>query len=301
MSNIETLKYTPPLHSAKVQKNIEEVEACPLCSSKQYVKTRTFDIDKIINDWIEQRGYNPVADTYRHKILIQKRCIECGLYYYNYHLHDTLELYDLLSQKNYYPHFRDEFGVAAHFIKDIKPRNLLEVGCGSGNFLLYIKNVVPDSYGCETSSRAISLCKQKGVKNVIESSTENIEKKFDVVCHFELIEHIFEIKTFLENNIQLLNPNGHLIIGTPNPEGIMSQIDYDILDLPPHHQFLLSKQTLTWIAEKYNLNLSKYATTELDSYRFEMYKKTHKECISLNDLKGKICGDTHIAVFSNKK
>ena len=289
------LKYKQPISSIKLIDKIEEIKKCPLCSSSKYCEIRDFKIDEIIDKWIEKRDINPIPDIYRHKKLIQKRCNNCGLYYYNYHLPDSTELYELLCQKNYYPKFRDEFLPAKNIIAKYKPKSLIELGCGCGNFLCYIKDLVPNSYGSETISKAIDLCKEKGV-NVI-SSTTDIHNKFDIVCHFELMEHVFDINAFIANNIALLNQNGKIILGTPNPESVLSEINFDILDLPPHHQFLFSYKTFNWIAHQYKLRIINYQQTTLDAYRYEMYKSANSTKQSFEDLQNSLIGDTHVVVF----
>ena len=293
------LRYKKPISSINQIKKIELVETCPLCSSSNYCNMKSFSIDEIIDKWIEKREINPIPDVYRHKTLIQKKCNNCGLYYYNYHLKDSTELYELLAPKNYYPKFREEFYLAKNIITQLKPKNLIELGCGCGNFLSHIKDFVPNICGFETNSKAINLCKEKGVK-VTDKSTTDIEESFDVVCSFELLEHVFDINNFIINNIRLLNKNGKIIIGTPNPESILSEINLDILDLPPHHQFIFSQKTFKWIAHKYKLHILNYQKTTLDTYRYEMYKNTNPDNKSFEELRGCFNGDTHVVTFEKQ-
>ena len=55
--------------------------------------------------------------------------------------------------------------------------------------------------------------------NIIVGDAQNfkLEKKFDVVCALDVIEHIEDVKGFLTSASNALKPDGKLILTTPNP------------------------------------------------------------------------------------
>jgi predicted SAM-dependent methyltransferase len=50
----------------------------------------------------------------------------------------------------------------------------------------------------------------------VERINKTLRKSFDVIATFEVIEHIFDVDTFLFTAHNLLKNNGYLIISTPN-------------------------------------------------------------------------------------
>ena len=45
------------------------------------------------------------------------------------------------------------------------------------------------------------------------------KKKFDIVCSFEVIEHLFSVKNYFKKLKKLIKPNGILIVTCPNGNG----------------------------------------------------------------------------------
>lgn len=274
----------------------EYVSSCPLCKCKQYDVSTKIPINDIIISWMNKRKFNPIPTIYINEILEKRHCLNCSLYYYNYKLSDSVELYDMLSRSNYYPKFRAEYSIAIEQLKKHNPSSLLELGCGYGNFLASVYPTLTTAVGIESNPRAIALCKEKKV-TVFHSTTSLPLKTFDIVCHFELLEHISDIDSFIKKNLKLLNSNGCLIIGTPNPDGILTVCEADILDLPPHHQYNFSKSTFNWIANKYNLKIIDYKTTLVDNYRYEMYKQNQQTPKTFDEICNMYNGDTHVVTF----
>lgn len=279
----------------------DEVKVCPLCKSSDYEKIRDININDLTEMWKSHRGFNPISKVYSNDILERRRCKNCGLYYYNYHLPDSELLYKRLEKvEGYYADYRPTYKIALEIIKNIKPKNLLEIGSGNGSFLEYIKDSVKNIKGNEYNSKAVELCKSKGI-NVTSDPIEKINEKFDVVCHHEVLEHVFETNFFIENNIRLLNKRGKLIIGTPDPEGILIINGNGELHYPPHHQFDFSKKTFEWIAEKYNLKIFDYRKTEVEKRNYERYISLTNDNISYKECKKKFTGHSHVVVFEKLK
>jgi 2-polyprenyl-3-methyl-5-hydroxy-6-metoxy-1,4-benzoquinol methylase len=279
-------------------KNLKEkVKACPLCKSNDYEKIKDININDLIEMWKLRRGFNPISEIYNNEILERRKCKNCGLYYYNYHLPDSEQLYEKLETiKGYYPAYRPTYKIALDIIKEIKPKNLLEIGSGNGSFLEYIRDSSQTIIGNEYNAKAVEICKSKGL-NIISYPIEKINEEFDVVCHHEVLEHVFNTITFIENNIRLLKKGGKLIIGTPDPESILIINGNGELHYPPHHQFDFSKKTFDWIAEEYNLKIYDYIKTEVEKRHYEKYIELTNDKINYEECKKKFTGHSHVIVF----
>ncbi len=58
---------------------------------------------------------------------------------------------------------------------------------------------------------------------------------FDVVCAFQVLEHVSEPGAFLRQCLQALRPGGLLIVSTPNAAAPVFRHRQDPFDMPPHH------------------------------------------------------------------
>jgi methionine biosynthesis protein MetW len=101
---------------------------------------------------------------------------------------------------------------------------LLDMGCGSGNFLLTVKDSFDECYGIDISAARISLAKQKA-KNckTLNFFEGDIDEKlpfsdlfFDVVTANAVIEHVFNPPNVLTEIHRILKANGVVIIVVPN-------------------------------------------------------------------------------------
>jgi 2-polyprenyl-6-hydroxyphenyl methylase/3-demethylubiquinone-9 3-methyltransferase len=116
------------------------------------------------------------------------------------------------------------------YFKDSDLIRILEIGCGSGVFLSEIKEGIrskfPDKkfllHGIDIDATAI----QKSVDSEIylsaesaESYVANTKEKYDLVLHFELIEHLQNPYDFMISVKNLLNQNGLHHFHTPNANG----------------------------------------------------------------------------------
>ena len=105
--------YLPPFKSVKKSfSRQEEIYVCPLCGCPEFLTVGKLPIDAMIENWVKRCAFNPIADDYRHLYLEKRRCQKCGLYFYNYHLPDSEDLYEQIMAKiPYYSQYRWEFGL----------------------------------------------------------------------------------------------------------------------------------------------------------------------------------------------
>jgi len=105
---------------------------------------------------------------------------------------------------------------------------IVEVGAGYGTFGEVVEEAGKfDKYIAIEPSPELALeCKRKALK-VIEASVEAVASQIkgaDVVASFEVIEHLFSPREFLESCRKVLNHEGLLILTCPNWKGFETQI-----------------------------------------------------------------------------
>lgn len=114
------------------------------------------------------------------------------------------------------------------------------VGCGVGRFLAYVARLGIDCAGVEPSKNAVKYGKQYLPCDIhVGMMTEDIfhDQKFDVTCSWDIIEHVADLRLFLQAIKQRLKPGGFLYLSTPNYDcsWIWGDMEADPRSRPPVH------------------------------------------------------------------
>ncbi|MBW9144686.1 class I SAM-dependent methyltransferase [Clostridium sp. CM027] len=112
----------------------------------------------------------------------------------------------------------------------IKPKKLLDVGCGTGNVLMkLVENSNIELYGLDISEKMIDMAK-KNLGNSADLKVSDSEcmpwknNTFDViVCNASFHHYPNPDKTLLEMK-RILKSNGTLIIGDPTAPAVIRQV-----------------------------------------------------------------------------
>src|SRR5690606_22840080 len=120
---------------------------------------------------------------------------------------------------------RSVFEKAYHFIKNIALQNklsllndlqkakgnLLDIGAGTGDFLLVAKQNGWNAIGIEPSEKAKAIAQQKGVE--LKSNLSEFEDhSFDVITMWHVLEHVPNLENQIKDLKRLLKSNGSIII-----------------------------------------------------------------------------------------
>lgn len=110
-------------------------------------------------------------------------------------------------------------------IGKIAGKKILDVGCGGGLISIPFARLKADVTGIDAGEENIKIAKNYALRNgveldyhtaAIEEFSEHNEAKFDIIFALEVVEHVSDIKTFLEHITKCLKPNGLLFISTIN-------------------------------------------------------------------------------------
>ena len=142
----------------------------------------------------------------------------------------------------------------------IRPDNkVLDIGCGIGNFLSKVKDKAKEVTGLELNEKAVEVCRKNGLNvfnEMIGDHAVHQPAYYDVVCMFQVLEHIYDVRSFLTDALKALKKGGKLVIGVPNNEPYFQGYDkYCTLNLPPHHMGLWNKTVFENIAPLFNLEI----------------------------------------------
>ncbi len=100
---------------------------------------------------------------------------------------------------------RDSGGLAS--------QSLCEVGCSYGSFLRRARAAGAEVHGIELDDRALDALRAAGIPTAKEFQSG---ARFDIVCAFQLIEHLARPSEFVERAAEALRPDGRLLLALPN-------------------------------------------------------------------------------------
>lgn len=186
---------------------------------------------------------------------------------------------------------RSLFEKAYHFVKNIALKNklnlinsqqlqkgkLLDIGAGTGDFLLTAKNDGWETIGVEPSDRAKNIAKEKGISFVEEISTlEN--HSLDVITMWHVLEHVPDLELQIQELKRLLKPTGTLIIAVPNYKSFDANhyetfwAAYDV----PIHFWHFSKKSIQLLFERVEMKLEKVLPMKFDSFYVSLLSEKYK-------------------------
>lgn len=133
-----------------------------------------------------------------------------------------------------------------HGLKNVK--KVLDLGCGAG-FLLSAINNKFERNGIEINESAINKAKKyaKIFRRDLNLRNIELEKKFDLIICYHVIEHLKNPKNLMKNIIKYLKRDKYLIIGTPDFDSAMARLFGDKFRLlhDKTHISLFSVDSLT--------------------------------------------------------
>jgi 2-polyprenyl-3-methyl-5-hydroxy-6-metoxy-1,4-benzoquinol methylase len=190
---------------------------------------------------------------------------------------------------------------------------ILDIGAGTGDFLLECKNQNWDILGIEPNDKAKGIALGKGIKfgDTIEKLESN---SFDVITMWHVLEHVPDVEHQVAELKRLLKPSGTIIIAVPNFKSYDANhykefwAAYDV----PRHLWHFSKTAIEKLFDKQNMNLEDIKPMWFDSFYVSLLSEKYKSG-KMNFISGFFIGlisnvsgffkkefSSHIYVLKNK-
>lgn len=162
---------------------------------------------------------------------------------------------------------------------------LLDIGCGTGEFLSTMKTEGWEVSGVEPSTTAKAKAEQL-LNQTISENIENVDGPFDIITLWHVLEHLADLNGSLEKIGTLLKTDGMLLIAVPNHfshDGKKYGAFWAGLDVP-RHLWHFNQKAMAMLLLKHGFTLQKTLPMKLDSYYVSLLSEKYKGGSSVGNL-----------------
>lgn len=159
-------------------------------------------------------------------------------------------------------------------------KTLLDIGCGTGDFLETAKKNEWNVVGVEPDENARTIANSKTNNSAFDiKHLETLkENSFDVITLWHVLEHLPDLEMHIKLFKHLLKPNGTLVIAVPNFKSYDAQhyknfwAAYDV----PRHLWHFSKASIKKLFHEEQLKLVRILPMKFDAYYVSLLSEKYK-------------------------
>lgn len=140
------------------------------------------------------------------------------------------------------------------FLNVLPGGRVLDVGCGSGEWLSFMRKLGWQAEGIDFDEKAVKAARQSGFEvgcGAVEQQ-HYPDERFDAVVLNHVIEHVPDPVATLKECRRILKKGGRLVLMTPNSSSLGHSVfkqDWRGLE-PPRHLHVFSNQSMRALLEK---------------------------------------------------
>jgi 2-polyprenyl-3-methyl-5-hydroxy-6-metoxy-1,4-benzoquinol methylase len=155
----------------------------------------------------------------------------------------------------------------------------LDYGCGVGKLIDSMNKKGVASYGYDTSSLAISVCKNKSLS--ASSNLDDLPNKYNLISFWHSLEHVSDYTKVLKKTKKMLSKNGTVVVALPNYDSFDAKFyskfwaAYDT----PRHRIHFTKKGFIKAASQLGFDVVKTKPLFLDSFYISMMSEKYKQSL----------------------
>lgn len=151
--------------------------------------------------------------------------------------------------------------------RHIRSKSHLDIGSGTGDFLMYLKGTGITTRGIEVDEHARSISFEKGLE--VHPNLDAVkEHSFDSISMIHVLEHIHDLRGYIQFVEERLNYKGILFLALPNYLSHDAShyhthwAGYDV----PRHLYHFTPKSILEISKSFGLKLVAKYPMKFDSY-----------------------------------
>ena len=154
---------------------------------------------------------------------------------------------------------------------------VLDIGAGTGDFLIVLKNNGWSITGVEPNNKAKDIAVLKGVN--FASATDTLpNNSFDLITMWHVLEHVVDVEKQIAELKRLLKPNGTILVAVPNFNSYDANYyggywaAFDV----PRHLWHFSKTAINALFKVQNFEVVKTVPMKFDSFYVSLLSEKYK-------------------------
>ncbi|MFK5880189.1 MAG: class I SAM-dependent methyltransferase [Flavobacteriaceae bacterium] len=168
--------------------------------------------------------------------------------------------------------------LVSKFLDNYSKNSILDIGCGTGDFLLSCQKGGFSVTGIEPNQKAKTLTTSKVTSKIYSDISEITSQKFDCITMWHVLEHVPNLEEYISNLKQLLKPNGTLFVAVPNYKSFDANhygrywAAYDV----PRHLWHFSQKSISLLFKEEGMKVVKTIPMKFDSFYVSLLSEKYK-------------------------
>jgi len=169
---------------------------------------------------------------------------------------------------------------------EFSEKRVLDIGAGTGDFLVACKNHGWEVEGVEPSIKANGIASLKLGSNLKLDIADLMGQQYDVITMWHVLEHVPNLTTYIAQLKELLKPNGRIIVAVPNHQSFDAEYygrfwaAYDV----PRHLWHFSQKSIEKLFAIEKMNVVDTRPMKFDAFYVSLLSEKYSSG-KMNPLK----------------